>query len=86
MPFETLSQALEMDRESSPWRLSLNGSWKFHWAENPKQAPGKFYIPGYDTRDWKNIRVPSNWHHFRDLNELDASWTLTEDGIELQSG
>jgi beta-galactosidase len=39
----------------------LNGLWKFSWAENPKKRPLDFYKNDYDTSNWKEIRVPSNW-------------------------
>ena len=35
MPYETHAQALHADRLDSPYRLSLDGGWKFHWSENP---------------------------------------------------
>ena len=61
MPFENLDQALEGDRKSSPFHHSLNGNWKFHWAENPDKAPVDFYKPEYLRADWLEIKVPSNW-------------------------
>lgn len=61
MPFETIKQALENNRKSSPYHYTLNGIWKFHLAENPEEAPGEFFRKGYDTGDWHDIRVPSNW-------------------------
>ena len=61
MPFETTEQALENRRKSSPYHFSLNGTWKFHLAENPESAPEDFYESGYNAQDWDEIRVPSNW-------------------------
>ena len=61
IPFANINQAMELGRKSSPFHHSLNGLWKFHWAENPKQAPEEFYKPGYDRDDWQEISVPSNW-------------------------
>ncbi len=61
IPFESINQAMELERKSSPLHYSLNGSWKFHWAENPKQAPEEFYKRGYKLDHWKDISVPSNW-------------------------
>jgi beta-galactosidase len=61
MPYGTVDQALENRRKSSPYHFSLNGTWQFHWAETPEQAPEDFYRKGFDARDWHPIRVPSNW-------------------------
>jgi len=61
MPFENLDQALAGDRLSSPYHQSLNGTWKFHWAQNPQVAPEDFYRSGYQRADWSEIKVPSNW-------------------------
>lgn len=47
--------------ENSPFYLSLNGTWKFHYAENPSQRPVDFYKEGFDTQQWHNLTVPSNW-------------------------
>ncbi|NMC83177.1 MAG: hypothetical protein GYA63_10025, partial [Armatimonadetes bacterium] len=30
MPYANLKEALKADRYRSSWRLSLNGSWRFH--------------------------------------------------------
>ena len=45
----------------SPWRLSLNGPWKFHWSPKPADRPVDFWKPGYDVSAWKEIPVPSDW-------------------------
>ena len=54
-------EGLAVDRESTPYRSSLNGEWRFHWAPSPADAPEEFFLPGYDRRDWDTIDVPSNW-------------------------
>lgn len=41
--------------------LSLNGKWKFFYADNPDGIPKDFYREGYSTRKWSDIEVPSNW-------------------------
>ncbi len=61
MPFDKLDQALAHHLKSSPNHSSLNGTWKFHWAENTEQAPAKFFQKGYNRVDWDEIKVPSNW-------------------------
>ncbi len=61
MPYANLEQALEGHRKTSPYHLSLNGTWKFHWTENPEKAPEDFYKPDFSRSNWKEIHVPSNW-------------------------
>ncbi len=53
--------ALEADRSNSPNYLSLDGMWKFHFVDTPDKRPYWFFKDDYDTRDWKDIEVPSNW-------------------------
>lgn len=45
---------------SSDFALSLNGSWKFHWAANPEQRPRDFFASDFDDTGWTTIEVPSN--------------------------
>jgi beta-galactosidase len=61
MPFPDTETALKGERLSSPFHMSLNGSWQFHWAENPGVAPENFYKSGSDRTMWETIEVPSNW-------------------------
>jgi len=61
MPYKDLQEALKGERKASSFHYTLNGSWKFHWAENPDQAPEDFYKPDYYRDDWQEISVPSNW-------------------------
>jgi hypothetical protein len=41
--------------------ISLNGNWKFRYAESPAEIPSDFFKTGYNDRKWDNIQVPSNW-------------------------
>ncbi|PRX53796.1 glycoside hydrolase family 2 TIM barrel-domain containing protein [Flagellimonas meridianipacifica] len=53
--------AILADRDASPRKLSLNGTWKFHFAEAPSKAPLDFFLPSYPDSNWKGLTVPSNW-------------------------
>jgi len=53
--------ASEADRSQSPRYISLDGIWKFHWVKTPDERPYWFFKDDYDTRDWDDIEVPSNW-------------------------
>jgi beta-galactosidase len=59
--FPDEQSALEAIKANSPNYLSLDGKWKFNWVKSPDQRPFWFFKDDYDTRDWKEIDVPSNW-------------------------
>lgn len=61
--FDTKEQAIENDfnPDKLEYYQSLNGSWKFHYANNPSERPKDFYKSNYNTNSWKSISVPSNW-------------------------
>jgi beta-galactosidase len=61
MPFDTIEEALEGNKFNSKYYLSLNGLWKFNFAENPDKRIKNFYENDYDASSWKEIKVPSNW-------------------------
>jgi len=61
IPYANTAAALKGTREASPFHISLNGSWKFHWAKKPADRPADFYKRDYDVSDWNDIPVPSNW-------------------------
>lgn len=45
----------------SPWRILLNGKWKFHWVGKPADRPEGFQAPDYDDGQWGSISVPGLW-------------------------
>lgn len=61
IPFANQQQALDGIKENSPWYMSLNGNWKFHWVPRPEERPLDFYKTNFNDNDWKTIPVPSNW-------------------------
>ncbi len=60
-PFNSVGEALSKNRYQSPWSLSLNGTWKFHYADTPEGTPEGFYNTDFNDRKWDTIQVPSNW-------------------------
>ena len=36
--------------EQNPYRLSLNGTWRFNWVENADQRPTDFFAVGYNDK------------------------------------
>ncbi|GMK40456.1 beta-galactosidase [Paenibacillus sp. CCS19] len=61
MPFPSLEQALEGKHTSSPYYKSLNGVWKFAFAETPSQRIANFYETDFDYSGWVDMPVPSHW-------------------------
>ena len=61
LPYATAEQALAGTREASPFHLSLNGRWKFHYVSRPADRPRDFFRADLDDSGWKTIPVPSNW-------------------------
>ncbi|MFF2727824.1 glycoside hydrolase family 2 TIM barrel-domain containing protein [Streptomyces sp. NPDC058008] len=61
MPYADLRQALACDRTRSPWRLDLDGAWKFAYADRPDDRDPDFHRTDLDDRSWDTIPVPSCW-------------------------
>ncbi len=61
MPFQSREAAVAGDWSASPYFLSLDGDWRFHFAVNPDLAPEEFYREEYDIQAWPSIRVPGTW-------------------------
>ena len=60
-PFAVKSKAIKGVWTECQYVMSLNGTWKFKWSENPEKAPWDFYKLHYDVRRWEEIDVPSDW-------------------------
>lgn len=62
-----------MDEEESSYKVSLNGEWKFKFAQKPadreKEARGAEtadYVEDWDVADWDTIKVPSTIQAIKD--------------------
>ncbi|WP_299551497.1 glycoside hydrolase family 2 TIM barrel-domain containing protein [Seonamhaeicola sp.] len=52
--------------ENESWKnsdlyQSLNGTWKFYYADSVASRPKDFYKTEFDISAWDTISVPSNW-------------------------
>ena len=47
-------------REDSPYFLSLDGLWKYHWVPHPDQRPQHFFRPDFSVAEWADIPVPDS--------------------------
>ncbi|MBX7257028.1 MAG: DUF4981 domain-containing protein [Candidatus Hydrogenedentes bacterium] len=61
VPFADRDKAISGVREESPYVRSLNGMWRFHWAEKPSDAPADFFGEEFNVSSWSEIAVPGNW-------------------------
>ncbi len=60
IPFSNVRSFLENPKQS-PFHISLNGNWKFHWVKKPDDRPKNFYHVNFNDKNWDEIDVPSNW-------------------------
>ncbi|WP_103355504.1 glycoside hydrolase family 2 TIM barrel-domain containing protein [Amycolatopsis sp. CA-128772] len=61
MPHADVREALAVDRTRSPFRLGLDGDWKFRHADRPDARDPDFHRVDVDDRGWPTIPVPANW-------------------------
>lgn len=61
IPYNNTDEALAGKLFGSPNCLLLNGLWKFFYSDTPEGVPEGFYKKSFNDRNWKTIRVPSNW-------------------------
>lgn len=59
--YDTLAQAVRADRSASPFRVSLDGDWKFRWSSNPESRLPDFADENVDDSGWDLLPVPSSW-------------------------
>ena len=61
IPYADAESAARCDRAASPFRRSLNGTWRFHLDANPASAVQGFESSAFDDSAWDDIPVPANW-------------------------
>lgn len=59
--YDNVAQARAGNEQKSPYFISLNGTWKFHFVKRPSDRIENFYREDLDDGSWENIKVPSNW-------------------------
>lgn len=57
-PSGTTAQSSQYGQDD--FYCSLNGVWKFAFAPNVQSAIAEFADPGFDCRNWADIRVPGS--------------------------
>jgi beta-galactosidase len=61
MAYPTRELALKNQYSLSPWYKTLNGTWKFHYVDQPENRPTDFFTVDFNDDMWKPIPVPGNW-------------------------
>lgn len=86
MPFDSVEEAIQGDRAASRSYLSLNGMWKFAFAENPSERIVDFYQDGYDHSDWAEIKVPAHWqlegYDYPQYTNIRYPWEASESLVQ----
>ncbi|MBF9252704.1 DUF4981 domain-containing protein [Pontibacter sp. 172403-2] len=59
--YESRKLAEQRQKEKSDYFLSLNGTWKFNWVQDPAKRPTDFYKTDFNDAGWDNFKVPANW-------------------------
>lgn len=57
---DVYASAEEAAANAGSLRISLNGQWRFYYAERIDERPVGFYSPGFDCSAWDEIRVPGH--------------------------
>ncbi|WP_078544773.1 glycoside hydrolase family 2 TIM barrel-domain containing protein [Litchfieldia alkalitelluris] len=81
--YQTVEQALNKENDNSAFYQSLNGKWKFHFAENPDKRVKDFYQTDFETKDWDEIEVPAHWqlqgYDYPQYTNIRYPWEGNED-------
>jgi len=59
--YANAAEARTCKRTMSPYVMSLNAMWKFHFSETVEGAPDDFFADSFDIEPWDEIGVPGNW-------------------------
>lgn len=50
-----------LDQDESPWRQSLDGTWRFQLISRPEDAPADWTTGDTSGAPWRDIAVPGVW-------------------------
>lgn len=83
MPFDTIEEAWEGSHSKSSNYLTLNGEWKFAFAENAESRIANFYETNFDHSQWDSIAVPAHWqlqgYDYPQYTNVTYPWVGNED-------
>ncbi|HRU19708.1 MAG TPA: glycoside hydrolase family 2 TIM barrel-domain containing protein, partial [Kiritimatiellia bacterium] len=58
-PLADARAALTPEEPQTPFRVSLNGMWRYQWSGSPDDRPAGFHEPEFDDARWFTLDVPS---------------------------
>lgn len=58
-----------VERQPSPYKISLNGEWKFLWKKGEYTVDDSVTSPDCDTSNWEDITVPGVWQLQKDYTK-----------------
>lgn len=58
-PLNSVKAALSDDEPATPYRVLLNGDWRYMWNGSPADRPQDFFKTDFDDSSWYTIDVPS---------------------------
>ena len=61
IPYSNEKDIADLAYMNSEYYKCLNDDWWFYLSKNPEGVIDDFYNIDYDYRNWKSIKVPSNW-------------------------
>ena len=61
MLYGSKDRAVANDYSRSEYYKSLDGIWNFRYADDFRELPEDFFLPGFDDSGWDRFEVPSNW-------------------------
>ena len=67
LPQKTAESATE--RKASPFKISMNGEWKFLWKKGICEAPAGSTEKDFDDSSWETITVPGVWQLQKDYTK-----------------
>ncbi len=67
LPHKTAESATS--RKESPFKISLNGSWKFLWEKGICEAPEGTTAADFDDSAWEDITIPGVWQLQKDYTK-----------------
>lgn len=56
-------------RVDTPYKISLNGTWKFKWEIGVPSLPLEYTYARFDDSEWEDITVPGVWQFQKDYSK-----------------
>ncbi|MBQ8028214.1 MAG: DUF4981 domain-containing protein [Clostridia bacterium] len=56
-------------RVETPFKISLNGEWKFKWEKGVAYLPSEYTCADFDDSAWEEITVPGVWQFQKDYSK-----------------